>query len=248
MDKDKLFKAAMAVIDTIEATGGVVETNGGATFAPSVDEDWTDLGLAYIDLCKALDRSPMVSMTDDEDDDDVPDYRIIGSFETHSGALRISDPCYSKDSWCAGSLPAVSGTWVAAVRESNEGSWGKRVAELVVHHKDMKLEELIDSGDWVDTGIDVGVDSGQCGVFDELLYKDDYQATGYVHSSEKIRKEEPFYSMCCDLTITRGAGTMMAGAVSSSGYGDGSYEAFVIKQNDKAVAIKIVFIGEGDEE
>ena len=44
-------------IDAIEATGGVVTTDCGL-YAPVADEDWIDLGEAYVRACAALQRQP----------------------------------------------------------------------------------------------------------------------------------------------------------------------------------------------
>jgi hypothetical protein len=55
---------------TIEATGGVVEDQYGNT-APAADRDWLDLGEAYLEVCRALGREPLVEKSD-EDLEDSP--------------------------------------------------------------------------------------------------------------------------------------------------------------------------------
>lgn len=51
--------AALALFcDTIEATGGVRTDRKGFT-VPCADEEWLDLGAAYIAACWALGRKPM---------------------------------------------------------------------------------------------------------------------------------------------------------------------------------------------
>lgn len=53
-------KAALdAFVDAIDATGGVVKTRSGH-YAPVADEDWIDLGEAYMDACEVLDIEPKV--------------------------------------------------------------------------------------------------------------------------------------------------------------------------------------------
>src|SRR5690606_25054488 len=86
----------------------------------------------------------------------------------------------------------------------------------------------------------VGVDSGQAGVFDFAVYKDDESAKGKSNFIE----DEPWYSTCCDQTLSdQQAGVIEGGAVSSSGYGDGLYTAYyAIDANKEVVAIKIVFM------
>lgn len=115
----------------------------------------------------------------------------LGSFIVTSGKLRVSDPCYDKDTWCAGVLEAVkNGAWIAKVVKSDEDSWGKRCAELVVHHREFNLPD--DSDEWEVQNIDVGVDSGQAGFFDEAYYgvdySEDYLQTGREEHNSKQSK------------------------------------------------------------
>ena len=37
-----------------------------------------------------------------------------GTFNIESGSIVVSDPCYEYDTWCAGDLPAVNGTYKVA--------------------------------------------------------------------------------------------------------------------------------------
>ena len=59
-----------------------------------------------------------------------------------------------------------------------------------------------------------------------------------------------WYEMCCDKTFSdQGAGTIPGGVVSSSGIGDGTYNAFYAKdETGLVVAVKIVFISENGTE
>lgn len=50
-------KALKALIDTVEASGGVVANERGG-FEPVANRDWPDLGDAYVEACKALGREP----------------------------------------------------------------------------------------------------------------------------------------------------------------------------------------------
>jgi hypothetical protein len=51
--------ALNVMVDTINATGGVVPT--GVGFAPAADDDWFDLGLAYTIACEALGLTPLLA-------------------------------------------------------------------------------------------------------------------------------------------------------------------------------------------
>ena len=52
-------QALKAFVDAIDATGGVRRQSDGC-YVPVADEDWIDLGDAYLDACIALDRKPIV--------------------------------------------------------------------------------------------------------------------------------------------------------------------------------------------
>ncbi|TSP14056.1 DUF4241 domain-containing protein [Cupriavidus campinensis] len=36
-------------------------------------------------------------------------------FQVASGVMRVTDPCYDMDTWCAGEIPAANGTWIGHV-------------------------------------------------------------------------------------------------------------------------------------
>jgi hypothetical protein len=58
-----------------------------------------------------------------------------------------------------------------------------------------------------------------------------------------------WYSICCDNTLgEEGGGTIPYGCVSRSGYGDGGYSAYIVKDNDEIVGFKIVYIGDEEED
>lgn len=53
--------ALLQFVDVIESTGGVLRNpTGSGHFVPVADEDWVDLGEAYIEACRALDRKPKI--------------------------------------------------------------------------------------------------------------------------------------------------------------------------------------------
>lgn len=163
----------------------------------------------------------------------------LGTFEVTSGKLVVSDPCYSRGTWCMGILEGVrKGTWTARIFISDEKEWGKRVAELEVLHSGVKDPPAL--GLWENTGIDVGVDSGQAGFWDDSKFGNGEGA----HDDP-----ESFYGKACNKTLHGGqAGVMDGGVVSSSGYGDGGYDCYVLKDGDDIVGAKIIFITEDDSE
>jgi len=140
------------------------------------------------------------------------------AFEVSSGKIVIGDPCYEANP----SYPAKNGPWTAHVVTKEEPFWGKRVKKVVVHHQDFNP---------ADSNIrhfkeDFSVDSGQAGVFDYLAYG-----------------SEGFYEICCKETLSKKQyGYIEGGFVTSSGYGDGWYEAEIHTLGGKAVCLEITFL------
>ena len=158
----------------------------------------------------------------------------LGDMAISSGVVRISDPCYDKDVHCTGVIKNVkTGVWKPYVVLSDEGSWGIRNAVLVAHHSDHPIVES--SLAWKKKRIDVGVDSGSAGIYDEAYFKggeDDYGDDGW-------------YDDNCNIVLKsqHSAGVLPdnMGVVSSSGFGDGGYNCYVATSGKKVVAIKIDF-------
>lgn len=215
----------------------------------------------------------------------------VGSFLTTSDRLRISDPCYDKNVECTGIVfPTIRGEWEAfTAKESIEG-WGDRNTLLLV-----KAKNAVAVGDWKLLDMDIGVDAGMAGIFDESKYQTEfttpvslsgeleYERKGWKYQLERSREHlksakntrmelhfqnqieeyeldiasydtkaasstKDFYKACCSIAKGDvGAGTIPYGAVSSSGFGDGSYVVYGRKTSQGEVAeIKIVFIDENE--
>lgn len=103
--------------------------------------------------------------------------------------VRISDPCYGIDTWCAGTLENVlAGEYQCFSQKCNEDFWKElglnslRISNIEVRHKDYLDVEPTELQD-----IDVGVDSGQCGIYDLNYF------------SEHCKKED-WYERVCDKT------------------------------------------------
>jgi hypothetical protein len=54
---DATTTALLAFVSTIESTGGVTTDRQGCT-VPVADDEWIDLGDAYLQACKALRQEP----------------------------------------------------------------------------------------------------------------------------------------------------------------------------------------------
>jgi hypothetical protein len=86
-----------------------------------------------------------------------------------SDKVRVSDPCYDNDVWCKTKLTDVlPGEYEVTVDRHDDESWGNRISQLQVVHKDYKHKNLV----WNEHS-EIGVDSGQAGVFCESTYRND---------------------------------------------------------------------------
>jgi hypothetical protein len=153
----------------------------------------------------------------------------FGEFEVKSDKLMISDPCYTRGTWCQGIIEnVIPGKWKTKAKIEPERT-GRRVHEISA----LLIGEKKPTA-WEKCKFEVGVDSGQAGIFDESIYP----------GGETGEYEEPgFYNDCCQVTAEAWCGVVPGGFVSRSGYGDGGYEAFISKNGDgKVVAVRVVFI------
>lgn len=174
----------------------------------------------------------------------------LGVFNIESGEVIISDPCYDLDTWCMAKVENVkNGEWTAYILQSDEGDWGIRNSVLTAFHQDYSKTK---GKYWSRVPASIGVDSGQAGIFDAANFKNDDIVTSTPKFSYSVEEDgDLWYAMCCDETLYTelNAGVITNGAVSSSGYGDGSYDAFTVKDKDgKIIGIKIEFLFEMDEE
>lgn len=174
----------------------------------------------------------------------------IGTFEVTSGIIVVSDPCYNMDTWCRGNIDNVkNGTWKATVEISDEGDWGNRMAKLIIEHVDHNSDDTRHQ-EYLDASI--GVDSGQCGFYDLPIFQEKNNVPAYAKLSEHINEEDrKWYSMCCAMTHNRNgstAGVIPGGVVSSSGFGDGSYNCFIHKdENGQVTGAILIFIEEDNK-
>jgi len=170
----------------------------------------------------------------------------VGEFKNESGILLVSDPCYEPGTWCTGIVAAKKGTWVAKVVRIDG-----IVAGLFCHHVD-RQDFPREQGGWESVRLNArdglaGVDSGQCGIFDEAEFGSMFEREG---------TSGDFYKGCCDKTIRTeaGGGVFDWGAVSQSGCGDGGYGVYRLTDEFVATAIIINFamwtdsVPRGDEE
>ena len=77
---------------------------------------------------------------------------------TLGDTVYVTDPCYTPDTWCCNKVEGVKpGHYQTAITKNNED----RVACIGIYH-----EAANDDTVWEKAPFEVGVDSGQAGVFD----------------------------------------------------------------------------------
>jgi len=165
----------------------------------------------------------------------------IGTFEITSGKVIVSDPCYNRDTWCMGDLHHVkNGEWRAYLHIFDLGDWGNRVGYIRCYHKDHDCPLISQLGpSWEQQDFEVGVDSGQAGIYDESQY----------HGGEDDYGEGGWYDINCNLTTNNEyGGVLTGGVVSSSGLGDGGYECKVVKSTDEKIVGILIDFGLEDKE
>ena len=143
----------------------------------------------------------------------------IGEFEVTSNVLVVSDPGYKPGTWCMGNILDVKpGTWEAFIGMAHDKDFGDRVAYLAAYHKDCPDKAELEQ---FPAAFDVGVDSGQAGIFDKAHYQD----PTVIPDAPRFISDNRWFDACCKQTCHTGhyAGTIPYGVVSQSGYGDGGY-------------------------
>lgn len=173
-------------------------------------------------------------------------------FKLEGDKLRVTDPCYTPDTWCSGTLDNVKpGNWCARVGYCKDGIFSQvdRAAFLQIWHEsyagphDPTEDVSLHFADYEKADIHVGVDSGQAGFFAP-------EVQTWDRGDGRWGGDAPYWRICKLTTEGEGQfGVIEAGAVSSSGYGDGGYDCFTKRVDGQVVAAVIVFItAEEDEE
>lgn len=173
------------------------------------------------------------------------------------GEVIVSDPCYEVPTWCQEVIRNVRpGVYDTEVDYRESDGWGERVHSLTVLHQGIRTPL------WENYSDNIGVDSGQCGIFCMTSYRNDEMSQELPWMTEKgdpfsdhpIRPQdgegEQWYVKMCDRTLSteEGWGVYDTGVVSSSGYGDGQYELQVCQMDGLIHGFKIIFIDDSYEE
>lgn len=168
---------------------------------------------------------------------DLTNYEYLGVFDNTSNKFFVSDPCYTKKTWCTGTVPAKKGLYHSFAMFV-QTDWHTRIAALIVIHdshlKDFNFDKKKKHR------FSVGVDSGLAGIWDFDAFRDklinyDYNQVCFVTSGGEWRNEAESDSYI-DMDeagkidgyheLHPMAGVMQYGAVSRAGFGDGSYTCY----------------------
>ena len=160
----------------------------------------------------------------------------------------VSDPCYSIPTWCQIKLKnVIPGSYKPFVHKSDSFGWGTRCHYLGVVHTDYIGQEL----SWREYPGEVGVDSGQAGIFSLESYRNDELAESITTPDSKftmgneLLEGEKWYEKMCQFTLSDNQwGMYDNGVVSCSGVGDGGYRCLVAKKKGKIIGICIDYLME----
>lgn len=192
--------------------------------------------------------------------------------------VMVSDPSYDIGIWCQGVIENVlPGEYICLAKYVDAGRWGIRVAAIQTVHRDYINNDLKETME----DFEVGVDGGMAGIFDYKHYErnhtgkeqdrlwydrcfdatfnrthnPDYEEFEWNIEGESIdammkRHDEYRNSTKSQAYFTKLDANVVYGSgfVSSSGYGDGGYSCWTAKNaDDKVVSIRVEFIGEEDD-
>lgn len=147
--------------------------------------------------------------------------------------VTLSDPCYEADIWSSAQLSnLLPGIYDCYADFSDMGDWGTRVARLIIvsenppHEAPSEIKEV---------NAFLSVDAGVFGIFDTEYYrqKKDENPEGWYENNvcSWISKEDAF--ICEEAK----------GFITTSGFGDGCYEAFCHLNDDGEIyKIEVIFL------
>lgn len=161
-----------------------------------------------------------------------------GTIELGSSVI-LSDPCYDLDVWCSCKVQnMIPGIYDCYADFAIMGIWGTRVVRLILVHTNVpnegpaKIKEI---------SACLAVDAGVFGVYDEQYFRKVKDANPDAWYNQNvlswINDEEGF--ICEDAK----------GFITTSGYGDGCYDAYCYHDDkEKVFKIEVVFIDAEPEE
>lgn len=185
-------------------------------------------------------------------------YIYTGHFDLENNKVIVSDPSYeynekTRGAWELNTIldNVEQGKWNTWVYQYEFEKDHKRNGTVYAFHssiinKNKTPEQYEKSNKWVKQ-FDLGVDTGHMTICDYKHYRNDDDAKGkklasYIDLKKWTNSGDKWYSMVCNLTTDELVSIIPGGIICSTGWGDGIYDLFVLKQKNKVVGIKIVFI------
>lgn len=160
----------------------------------------------------------------------------IGTVDFTKGNILVSDPCYKGEYGVSLDVKQTHYD-VSVLKEDGYNSAIMAIAK----------GEYISNLDWEKyEDEEIAVDSGQAGFFewDSFYTEEVIDKNAQLPFSKDEDEENNFYPFVSSLTLNsdESAGCYSKGCVSSTGYGDGSYNLYLAKKNNVIVGLLICFI------
>lgn len=198
----------------------LIANNNGVTISDYVDSLLrTGLSAEGVtdDSGRSLDSAP-------------PGLHYLGQTSFMSGKMRVSDPCYDLDTWCAFDIDVEPGSaWNVYVERVDMADWGVRNGALFAIKPGAfdSIDDVPAIGNlsWEKVG-HAGVDAGLCGFLNDTWRAYDHESQDAwvsLYTNHKNRVS-PY------------------GVFVSSGIGDGSYPTYVIRRDGQVLAVVIDFM------
>lgn len=192
-------------------------------------------------------------------------YSRVGAFVLSQPKMLVSDPCYAKGDYGTAEVNGCkTGKWLSSFNVNRyRYEWDtdgvpqedERVAAIFVRHESIQSNSVFDgivfrdgiiryTAEWNLLSENIGVDSGQAGIFDASKYGDNdlFDAEGCCGFGDK------WYSNCCDLTLKcRGGIVANMGVCAASGFGDGAYSLWGHKDKEGQYDAMVLFFLEDDD-
>lgn len=189
-------------------------------------------------------------------------------------SVYVSDPCYSIGTWCQALVENLKpGKYIGYMKKADfgpDGFGGIRVTDIWITHVDYPHLYPVKI---LDSSIDIGVDSGQAGIYDKeyyekyhipelnehwydrqfsLIYYYDVDGNYFIEPYPVMNKEtNKLEWVYPDPKQERRLGIVMSGkgVVSLSGFGDGSYDLYARKNKEgQIIGLRINFINTHEED
>lgn len=183
-------------------------------------------------------------------------------------SVYVSDPCYDTETWCQALIENLKpGKYIGYMKKADFGPGGFggiRVTDIWITHMDYPHLYPVKI---LDETIDIGVDSGQAGIYDkeyyekyhvpkldehwydeqfELIYYYDINGNDFIEPYPVMNKEtNKLEWVYPDPKQEKRLGIVMdgKGIVSLSGFGDGSYDLYARKNKEgQIIGLRINFI------